>query len=257
VVDLLAFRNKNFLFGSTFSFVIGAGLYGSVYLLPLFLARVRGMNSFDIGVIMIVTGAFQFLSAPLAGAMARRMDPRLMLSLGLGFFGVGLYLTTALTSEWGFWELVLPQAVRGLSLMLCFVPINALALGTLPREELQNASGLYNLTRNLGGAIGLATLNTVLIERFDLHRARLAESLTPSRPGAQAALDQLAERLGDLLAVPAQSAALKALSRLLEREAWTLTFADAFLALALPFALALLLMPWVEKVRPGGDGGGH
>ncbi|MBF0356166.1 MAG: DHA2 family efflux MFS transporter permease subunit [Alphaproteobacteria bacterium] len=248
VVDLFAFRNANFSIGCLFSFVIGSGLYGSVYLLPLFLSRVRGMSSYDIGVTMIVTGAFQFLSAPLAGALSKKMDPRLMLGAGLTLFGVGLWLTTAMTADWGYWELFLPQAVRGVSLMLCFLPINMLALGTLPRDEVQNASGLYNLMRNLGGAIGLAAINTVLISRFDLHRAQLAETLSAGRSQASEMLAALSERLGDLLTTNPELAALKLLGRLLEREAWVMTFSDAFMLLALGFFAALLFMPWIRSV---------
>lgn len=251
VVDLFAFRNANFSIGCLYSFIIGSGLYGSVYLLPLFLGRVRGMNSFDIGVTMIVTGAFQFLSAPIAGILSKKMEPRLMLGLGLVLFGIGLWMTTAMTNEWGFWELFLPQAVRGVSLMLCFLPINLLALGTLPKEEVHNASGLFNLMRNLGGAIGLAAINTALIERFDMHKAHLAESLTPARSQVLQMLDGMSAYLGGLIAGDADAAALKTLSRLIEREAWVLTFADAFLLLSIGFFLALFFMPWIKSVKAG------
>ncbi|CAA6605109.1 Permease of the major facilitator superfamily [Rhodospirillaceae bacterium LM-1] len=251
VVDLFAFRNANFSIGCLFSFVIGSGLYGSVYLLPLYLGRVRGMNSFDIGVIMVVTGAFQFLSAPIAGILSKKMEPRLMLGLGLALFGAGLWLTTSMTAEWGFWELFLPQAVRGVSLMLCFLPINLLALGTLPKEEVHNASGLFNLMRNLGGAIGLAAINTALIERFELHRLRMAESLTASRSHVLEMLDGMSVYLSDRIAGNADAAAIKTLSRLIEREAWVMTFSDAFLLLSIGFFLALAFMPWVKHVDSG------
>jgi DHA2 family multidrug resistance protein len=169
IVDLRAFADRNFAIGSFYSFVIGTGLYGAVYVLPLFLARVRGYNSLQIGEVMIVTGAFQFLSAPVAGILSKKMDLRLMLAIGMCLFALGLFLNGGLTNQASFWELFLPQAVRGSSLMLCFLPINTLALGTLPPEKLKNASGLYNLMRNLGGAIGLAAINTVLTQRLAHH----------------------------------------------------------------------------------------
>jgi DHA2 family multidrug resistance protein len=251
VVDLFAFRDANFSIGCLFSFIIGTGLYGSVYLLPLFLGRVRGMSSYDIGVTMIVTGAFQFLSAPIAGVLSKKMEPRIMLACGLALFGAGLWLTTAMTNEWGYWELFLPQAVRGVSLMLCFLPINMLALGTLPKEEVHNASGLYNLMRNLGGAIGLAAINTALIERFDMHRAHLAEALTPARSQVQNILEGLSGYLGERIAGSADLAAIKTLTRLVEREAWVLTFSDAFLLLALGFFASLVFMPGIKPVQSG------
>src|SRR6202035_4098504 len=136
-----------------------------------------------------------FLSAPLAGALSRKMDLRLMLALGLSLFGTGVWLMTFLNASWGFWEFFLPQVVRGSSLMICIVPINTLALGTLPPDKLKNASGLYNLMRNLGGAIGLAALNTVLIERVQFHWNRLAANVNPARPAVQPVLDNLSAKL--------------------------------------------------------------
>jgi DHA2 family multidrug resistance protein len=170
-----------------------------------------------------------------------------MLTLGLVLFGLGVYLNTFLTSQSDFWELFLPQVVRGSSLMLCFMPINTLALGTLPQETLKNASGLYNLMRNLGGAIGLAGFNTLIIERFVLHAARISEHLTLVHPNVQAYLDRLAERLGGLVTADAERTATKILMRLVEREATVLTFNDCLGIMALVFLLALLLMPILRR----------
>jgi DHA2 family multidrug resistance protein len=249
IVWLRAFKDRNFAVGSLFSFILGIGLYGSVYLLPLFLARVRGWNSLDIGILMIVTGAAQFLSAPVAGALSKKLDLRAMLALGLLMFGVGAWLHSLATAEWGFWEFFLPQAVRGFSLMFCFLPINTLALGTLPPDELKNASGLYNLMRNLGGAIGLAVLNTVLIDQSAVHRLRLSENVTAARPAAQSALDLLTERYAALGVGDPDQAALQALSDMVGRQAVVLTFNDALLLMAAVFFGALLLMPLIRKPK--------
>ncbi len=258
VIELRAFVNRNFAIGCAFSFVIGVGLYGSVYLMPLYLGQVRGYDAYEIGVTMMVTGMFQFLSAPLAGMLARKIDLRLMLAIGLGLFGLGLYLNAGVTAEWGYWELFVPQAVRGLSLMLCFVPINNIALGLLPHEQLQNASGLYNLMRNLGGAIGLAVINTQLASRFDMHLAHLAERVNGARIAVSGAFEGLTARLEPLLGLDAEAAALKLMHGLVTREAMVLTFADLFLMVGAVFAVALSFMPLVRKVRPAGaDAGGH
>jgi MFS transporter, DHA2 family, multidrug resistance protein len=253
IVDLRAFSNRNFSVGCLYSFVLGVGLYGSIFLLPMFLARVRALNALQIGLIMMVTGVAQFLSAPLAAALSRRLDMRVMLALGLSLFGLGVYLNAFLTSQSDYWELFLPQVVRGVSLMLCFMPINTLALGTLSVDMLKNASGLYNLMRNLGGAIGLAFFNTMIIERFDLHASRLSEGITASRPDVVAALDALAQRLAVLGRGDARLEATKLLMRLVEREATVLTFNDTFFAMALVFVLALLLMPMLKKPAPAGS----
>jgi DHA2 family multidrug resistance protein len=249
VVDLRAFLNRNFSLGCLYSFVLGVGLYGSIFLLPMFLARVRGLNSLQIGLIMMVTGIAQFLSAPVAAALSRRLDLRAMLGLGLVLFGAGVYLNSFLTNQSDYWELFLPQVVRGFSLMLCFMPINTLALGTLPADALKNASGLYNLMRNLGGAIGLAFFNTLIIERFALHAQRIAEHVSLSHPNVQAYLDRLSERMGGLISGDADLGATKLLARLVEREAIVLTFNDCLSLMALVFVLALLLMPLLRKPR--------
>ena len=172
-----------------------------------------------------------------------------MLAMGLCLFGAGVWLNANLTNQSGFWELFLPQAVRGLSLMLCFIPVNTIALGTLPPEQLKNASGLYNLMRNLGGAIGLAAINTVMTERGALHLNRLGDNLNLARPLVQETLGGLAAKFDGLVADP-QAAAMKTLVRMVEREAMVLTFNDCLLLMAGVFFGGLLLMPLLR--RPGG-----
>jgi DHA2 family multidrug resistance protein len=255
IVELRAFANRNFALGCLFSFTIGVGLYGSVYLLPLFLGRVRGMNSLDIGQVMIVTGAFQFVSAPLAGMLSKRLDLRVMLALGLSLFGLGILVNgRVLSYDADFWELFLPQALRGLSLMLCFLPVNTLALGTLPPDQLKNASGLYNLMRNLGGAIGLATINTVLIDRFALHQSRLADNLTLARPAVGQWLEGLTAKFTDSISGDPELAALKVIARLVQREALVLTLSDCMMLMAGTFGFALLFLPLLRRPRPPGSG---
>jgi DHA2 family multidrug resistance protein len=258
VVDLRAFADRNFSVGCLYSFIIGIGLYGSVYVVPLYLGRVRGYSALEIGTTMVVTGLFQALSAPLAGTLAKHMDLRHMLGLGLALFGGGLWLNSALTSQWGYWEMFLPQAVRGLALMFCFVPINAVALGHLPPQQVQNASGLYNLMRNLGGAIGLAVINTVLTHRLDLHMSRLSDHLTSAKGVAVGMLAGLVERMEPMLGSGAEPGALKLLWQLARREAMTMAFADVMMVMASVFVLGLMLLPLLQSVQhPSAGGGGH
>lgn len=257
VVDLRAFTNANFALGCVYSFIIGIGLYGSVYVIPLYLASVRGYNALDIGLVVMVTGMFQFLSAPVAGALSKKLDPRLMLAIGLAFFGLGLWLNSALTAEWSYWELFLPQAVRGFSLMFLFIPVNALALGTLSPEMLKGGSGLYNLMRNLGGAIGLAAINTVLSSRYDLHILHLSENLTAARDTVGRALQGMGQALAPRLGEDSTQAALAALARLAQREATVLAFADVLLLMSLVFVAGLLFMPLMRKVRPDAGADAH
>jgi DHA2 family multidrug resistance protein len=197
---------------------------------------------------MIVTGGFQFLAAPFAGMLARRIDLRIMLGLGFAMFGIGLLLNATMTNQSAFWDLFVPQAVRGASLMFCFVPINILSLGTLPPEKLKNAAGLYNLMRNLGGAIGLAGINTLLTERMALHVSRLSDWANSGSPQVQAWLDAVSARLGAALP-DADLAALRMLRNMVQREAQVLMFNDLLLVVAGVFFAALLALPFVHKPK--------
>ena len=257
IVELRAFADRNFAVGSLYSFILGIGLYGSVYVVPLYLARVRGFNSLQIGEVMFVTGFFQMLSAPIAGALSKKLDLRLMLALGLALFGIGVYLTSFMTAEWGFLELMMPQAVRGSSLMLCFIPINTLALGTLPPEKLKNASGLYNLMRNLGGAIGLAAINTVITSRQQFHWNRLGAAVNPGRGVVRSFIDTMSAHVTGLLPGDPDKAAMKELAQIVYREATVLTLNDVLLLMAAVFAVALMFMPLVRKPQTAEPIGAH
>jgi DHA2 family multidrug resistance protein len=258
IVDLRGFADKNFAIGCAYSFIIGIGLYGSTYLLPVFLGQVRGYNALQIGQVMFVTGCFQFMSAPIAGRLAGKLDLRAMLAIGLLFFGGGVWMQSKMTSDWGFWEFFLPQAVRGFSLMFLFIPINAVALGTLPPERLKNASGLYNLMRNLGGAIGLAAINTIINDRNALHWARLVEGLTPSNPNLQRFLDGAQGALDGSMGENAALGGAKLLGQMIRQQVEVMTLADVQLVMSMIFLGGILAIPLLAKPRPrGGGGGGH
>ena len=249
IVDLRAFLNRNFAIGSFYTFVIGTGLYGATYLVPLFLAQVRGFNAMQIGETVVVTGLAQMLLSPFTTYVARNLDLRIMLAIGMGSFAFAMYLTAGLTNQASFGELLVPQALRGFALMFCYLPANLLALGTTPPDKLKNAAGLYNLTRDLGGAIGLAVLGTVLSDRLQFHWNRLIEDVNLARPAVQHFLDMQTGRLGDLLTGDAQRAAVKMLANIVHREALVMSFNDALLLLGAGFAAALILMPLVKSPR--------
>jgi DHA2 family multidrug resistance protein len=179
-----------------------------------------------------------------------------MMLIGFMGFALGTYLASSITVDWDFYELLVPQILRGASLMLCMVPINNLSLGTLPPDQLKNASGLYNLTRNLGGAVGLAVINTVLNDRMDLHLQRLHESVAWGRSVAEDTLAGLTQQLsaqipdGDL-------AALKQLSLIVRRQASVLAFADVFIVLTALFAGMALLAVFMKKPADGVQASGH
>ncbi|MFL6803660.1 MAG: MFS transporter, partial [Xanthobacteraceae bacterium] len=257
IVDLKAFGDRNFALGSLFSFVLGIGLYGLTYLYPLYLAQVRGYNALMIGETMFISGLAMFATAPIAGRLMTRLDPRIMLVFGFLSFAAGTWWMTYLTKDWDFWELFWPQIFRGVGLMIAFIPINNISLGTLPPERVKNASGLYNLTRNLGGAVGLAGLTTILNDRTDLHIARLHEAVTWSRPAALEALNSLTTRLQSY-GSDAQAMALKQLTLLTHQQGVVMAFADVFFLLTLLFVgLGVLAVIMNKPSQPALAAGGH
>ena len=257
IVDLTAFNDRNFWTGSLFSFVMGIGLYGLTYIYPVYLATVRGYSSLMIGKTMFVTGVCMFIMAPISGRLMGKVDPRLMIAVGFAGFGVGTLQASYITADWDFWELLVPQMLRGFSLMLCMVPINNLALGTMPPHRMKNASGLFNLTRNLGGAVGLALINTVLDKRMDLHIARLHEAVSWGRSAADQTMAQLTAAMASR-GSDAALAATKELMLMARRQAEVMALGDVFLALTAIFFALVALAPMMRKPQPmGGGGGGH
>src|SRR6266567_3357563 len=189
-----------------------------------------------IGETMFVSGLAMLLTAPLAGRLVAKVDQRLMLMFGFFCFAIGTWWMTYLTKDWDFQELLWPQVFRGVGLMFAIIPINNIALGTLPPDRVKNASGLYNLMRNLGGAVGLAAIYTFLNDRTDLHLARLHEALNSAYRPALEALDGLTSRF-QAYGSDARIMALKQLFMMTHREGLVMAFGDVFLALTVLFAV--------------------
>src|SRR5215813_3813142 len=259
IVDLSAFANRNFALGSAFSFILGIGLYGLTYIYPLYLGQIRGYDALMIGETLFVSGLAMFLTAPIAGQLSSRTDPRFVLIAGFLFFALGTWQMTWVTRDWDFWELLWPQIFRGIGLMLAIVPITNVALGTLAPERVKNASGLFNLMRNMGGAVGLAALNTVLDDRMDLHITRLHEAVTWSRGAATETLANMTARFQNLSS-DAPAMALKQLTQYVHQQAAVMAFADVFLMLTVVFvaiAVGGLAMKRPAPPPAGAGAGGH
>src|SRR5437763_6864696 len=245
IVDVRTFADRNFGIGCLISFCVGIGLYGLTYMYPRYLAEVRGYSALMIGETMFVSGATMFLVAPIVGRLMLRVDMRLIIAAGLVIFAAGSYQMTWITRDYDFYELLVPQILRGIGMMLAMVPTNTIALGTLPPDRVKNASGLFNLTRNLGGAVGLAVINQVLNERTDLHIARLQERVTWGNATATETLNMFAQRLqgmGD-----AALLAMKQLSQVVHRQAVVMGYGDAFLMLTLFYAGLSVLVLVLKK----------
>jgi MFS transporter, DHA2 family, multidrug resistance protein len=254
LVELRAFRDINFAAGCLFSIVIGLGLYGAVYVVPLFLGRVRNFDSFQIGETMFVTGVAMFVAAPIAGRVSRFVDLRWMLAFGLVTFGVSVWWLGHLTNQSAFWEMLAPQALRGASMMFLFLPVNQLALGTLPPAALKNASGLYNLMRNLGGAVGLAMIGTISTTRTAVHSLHLHEQVTWARPGAEKFVHGMTQAMVPVKGADAKLAAMRHVAMMVNREAMTLAYNDVLLLMALCFFLAVPLCFLLAKPKMATEG---
>ena len=255
IVDLRAFSNRNFAVGSLFSFVLGIGLYGLTYLYPVYLAQVRGYDALMIGETMFVSGLVMFATAPIAGQLNERVDPRYILVTGFVFFAIGTWQMTYVTSDWDFWELLWPQIFRGVGLMFAIIPVTNTALGTLPIERVKNASGLFNLMRNLGGAIGLAAINTWFNDRMDLHLDRLHEAVNGANIAATETLTNLAARFQGS---DAKAQALKEMMAIVRLQAAVMSYADVFLLMTVLFlGLATFGLLLKRPNAPAGAGAGH
>jgi DHA2 family multidrug resistance protein len=247
LVELRAFGDRNFALGCGFSFVLGVGLYGATYLLPLFLGYVRQHSPLEIGAIMIVTGAAQLVCAPLTAWAETRVDRRWLTALGFGLFAAGLGLSGFETYATDFSEMLLPQLVRGSAIMLCILPVTTIALGHLPAARVGNASGLFNLMRNLGGAIALALIDTVLERRAPMHAEQLVARLQAGDPDAARFVGLSTERFTGVPIGPVDQATKDFVAPLVERAAAVASFNDAWLLLAVLVGLSLLALPLLRK----------
>jgi DHA2 family multidrug resistance protein len=190
---------------------------------------------------MFVSGITMFMVAPIVGRLMTKIDMRYLIAFGLCTFALGSWEMTWITKDYDFYELLVPQILRGIGMMFAMVPTNNISLGTLPPHLLKNGSGLFNLTRNLGGAVGLAVINQVLNERTDLHISRLHDRINWGNATAVETLKMFTERMqgmGD-----AALMAMKQLSQIVHRQAVVMGYGDAFFMLTVfYFALSLLVM---------------
>jgi MFS transporter, DHA2 family, multidrug resistance protein len=242
VVDLRNFADRSFAVGCILSFVLGIGLFGSVYLMPVFLAFVRGHNALEIGTIMLVTGLAQLLMAPIAVALEQRSDARLLTGFGFALFAVGLGMSGFQTPQTDSVEMFWPQVVRGLAIMFCLLPPTRLALGALAPDRVPDASGLFNLMRNLGGAIGLALIDTVIYTRSPVHAADLLVQLQSGDADAALFLGIPASMIESLPTGPLDAATTAVLAPLMEKAALTSAINDAWLMIAVLTLIALLFV---------------
>jgi MFS transporter, DHA2 family, multidrug resistance protein len=243
IVNLTELASRNFVLGSALSFILGIGLYGSVYLIPVFLAYVRGYTALEIGGTMLVTGAAQLASAPFAVWLEKRVSARVLAGFGFATLCVGLAMSTHDTPRTDFADMVQPQVVRGFALMFCLLPTTRVALGHLPPQRVPDASGLFNLMRNLGGAIGLALIDTIVFGRAVQHGEDLAKRLLRGDGDAFAYVGLPQPPGGTALTPDVVLAARSAL----EKAALTLAIDEAWAMVAVLTAVGILLSACMRR----------
>ena len=252
LIDVRAFADRDFSVGCWLSFAVGAGLYGAVYLMPVFLGFVRDHDAFETGRIMVVMGLAQLAAAPVAVAVERRMNPALMSGIGLVVFALGLGLSYWQSPASDFDDLFWPQIARGIGVMFCLLPITRVALGHLPDARVPDASGLFNLMRNLGGAIGIALVDTILYGRTADNAEALGARLAAGDRTAAAFVGLPTERFTGVPLGPVDEATKALVRPLVERAAFTQSVNEAWALLAAITLLALAALPLARRQSPPG-----
>lgn len=259
IVNLAVFKNKRFTIGCMFSFIVGIGMFGANYMIPLFLFSVKGFDTVQIGLTMMVTGAVQFMSAPVVGKLfGLGVDFRILLFIGFSMFGLSCYYSSNLTVDSNFWEFFFPQVIRGASMMMCFVPSNNIALGSVERSQVQNASGLFNLMRNLGGAIGLALISSMLINKSKIFSSYISENISSSNNQALSLISQYKQFLTGKVTNP-ELGAYMLLNKSVSQQGFILAINEIFIIVSLIFAFGIALIPFIGKIDndPSADNSTH
>src|SRR5215831_16131923 len=250
VVDLYALTNRNFALGCFLSFITGVGIFSTIYLTPLFLGYVRGFSAWQTGLAIFSTGAASLIGVPIYIILAKKFDIRWLMMLGFASFGLAMWSYTFITHDWGADQLLIPQILRGLPQVFAVAPAVNLGLASLPPDRLKYASGLFNMMRNLGGAVGIALCGAIINAKTNFHFVAIASNLTPANSAMTRFLAEMEQRYGSLPGSlhAGHTAALKQLWELAYREASTLAYADAFRAIMLAFVVATLLVPLLRNV---------
>ena len=248
VLRLVTLKRRSFALGCLLSFCLGVGLFGSVYLMPVHLAFVRGYDAFEIGTIMLVTGVAQLVTAPLAALLESRIGARPLTAAGFALFALGLGLSYFQPRTADFDEMFWPQVVRGVAIMFCLLPPTRIALGDLPEAEIADASALFNLMRNLGGAIGIALIDTILYGRVGAFAESFRDRLLAGDVEAARAIG-LSPSLLLNRAGPPTDAEIAFVRPLVEQASLALCINEAWAMLATVAILGLLLVPFARDAK--------
>jgi DHA2 family multidrug resistance protein len=255
LVNLRLFGRRNFGLGSVANVALGVSLYGTVYLIPLYLTLTQGYSAWQIGQVMIWSGLPQLLITPLVPKLMTKIDPRLLLTIGFSLFAASCGMNSFMSHDYAADQLVLSMVIRALGQPFIMVPLSSLSTADIEAEQTGSASALFNMMRNLGGSVGIAVATTLVTQREQMHSFRIGEHITDSDPAFRTWLKSATQGLhhaGSSL-WSAHQQALQAMADQVRREAFVMAFNDAFLAVALVLVIgavmALLLKKPVSKLH--------
>jgi DHA2 family multidrug resistance protein len=250
VVDLRVFANRTYAAGTVVNFLTGLALFGSTYLFSLFCGAVVGYSALDIGRVFLAAGALQLVLMPLVGRLTPKLDGRWLLAFGIIMVTASQIVAGQLTSAAGFGDLVHPQILRAVGLSFVFIPVSVMALSDLDGARRGNATGLFNLTRELGGSIGTAWMGMVVTDGVKLHGSALSAHVTAFDPGVQEQVGAMAANVGAHAAsgqlIPEALLQLRVVG-----QALVLSFEDGFRLAALAFLLGLAAVAVMKRPKPG------
>ncbi len=260
LLNLRLFARRNFGFGILANFLLGIALYGSVFVLPIYLARIQGYNSEQIGFVLAWTGIPQLLLIPLVPRLMKRFDIRLLIIIGFALFAVSNFMNVHMTGDYASDQLFWPNVVRAVGQALVFTPLSAIATAGIEPENAGSASALFNMMRNLGGAVGIASLQTFLSKREQFHSNILTNSVSVFE---EATRDRVARMTAYFMnhgvtdQALATHKAVVAIALKLRKQANIMAFSDTFFLLGVALVVALLATLLLKKPGQVSGGGAH
>jgi len=250
ILDLTVFADRNFATGATLIAIVGFGMFSGMLLVAVFTQKLLGYDAWTSGLVLAPGGLGNICSL-FASGIVTRIDQRWMLGFGCLLNAASLYMMTSLTLGMDYWALALPRFIQGFAVGFIFVPLSTLALATIQRHKLVNATAVYGMLRNVGGSVGIAVVTTLLAQRSQFHQATLVSHITPWDPETRA---QLVKWAGHFSAqgndaFTAQQRAVVMLYRDTVAQAQLLAYADDFWLLAMMFAAVPLFLPLMRRIR--------
>jgi DHA2 family multidrug resistance protein len=260
LLNLRLLLRRNFGFGLLANFMLGVALYGSVFILPIYLARIQGYNAEQIGMVLAWTGLPQLVLIPLVPRLMKRLDVRLVIGVGFALFAASNFMNVEMTGDYAADQLLWPNIVRAVGQALVFAPLSAIATAGIEKANADSASALFNMTRNLGGAIGIAALQTFLTKREQFHSNVLVQSVSLFAEATRARLDDLTRYFlahGASGHAEAWHQAIVAIGQTVRRQAYVMAFSDAFYVIGAALVVALIVTLLLGKPDRLEAGGAH